>query len=161
MVIKSVSSPLLPDFPSVRDIALPPGIPRERVTSFLMMYRTHCHRIYDTIMRASLEEVQNFLLHFWQGMPSHLVGILGTNVVVNMVGVCDSILYRTICNVLMPTVLQCKDILDWDLGEKGHHIEDYHEIAGIQPETGEHLHEFRRVLDVVIALSDVWCKEFS
>ncbi|XP_046406297.1 transcription factor RFX4-like [Ischnura elegans] len=96
----------LPEFPSIRDLCLPDGVPADRVSSFLMMYRTHCQRIFDAIMRASMEEVHNFILHFWQGMPPHLIGILSTNVVVNMVGVCDSILYRTICNVLMQYVLQ-------------------------------------------------------
>ncbi|XP_071450535.1 transcription factor RFX4-like [Hetaerina americana] len=97
---------LLPVFPNLKDIRLPDGVPGDRVSSFFMMYRTHCERIFDTVMRASMEEVHNFLLHFWQGMPPHLIGILSTNVVVNMVGVCDSILYRTICNVLMQSVLQ-------------------------------------------------------
>ena len=39
-------------------------------------------------------------------MPQHIVPILGTPVIVSLVGVCDSILYKAISGVLMPTVLQ-------------------------------------------------------
>lgn len=103
-----------------------------------MMYRTHCQRILDTVIRANFDEVwipllynhillfivywktktaqqnslyhtvqvQSFLLHFWQGMPPHMLPVLGSPTVVNIVGVCDSILYKAISGVLMPTVLQ-------------------------------------------------------
>jgi regulatory factor X 4 len=71
-----------------------------------MMYRTHCQRILDTIIRANFDEVQTFLLHFWQGVPPHLSQILESNSVINLIGVCDSILYKTIANVLLPSVLQ-------------------------------------------------------
>lgn len=50
--------------------------------------------------------MQCFLLHFWQGMPPHMLPVLGSSTVVNIVGVCDSILYKAISGVLMPTVLQ-------------------------------------------------------
>ncbi|KAF3854661.1 hypothetical protein F7725_022716 [Dissostichus mawsoni] len=89
---------LLPEFPNVKDLNLPANLSEERVSTFIMMYRTHCQRILDT--------VQSFLLHFWQGMPPHMLPVLGSNTVVNIVGVCDSILYKAISGVLMPTVLQ-------------------------------------------------------
>ncbi|XP_021366636.1 transcription factor RFX4-like [Mizuhopecten yessoensis] len=81
------------------------GIQRS-VFTFMMMYRTHCQRILDTVIRANFDEVQSFLLHFWQGMPAHIVPILDYRTIVLLVGVCDSILYKAIANVLMPTVLQ-------------------------------------------------------
>ncbi|KAG7279007.1 hypothetical protein CRUP_001948 [Coryphaenoides rupestris] len=89
---------LLPDFPNVKDLNLPASLPEDKVSTFIMMYRTHCQRILDT--------VQSFLLHFWQGMPPHMLPVLGSPTVVNIVGVCDSILYKAISGVLMPTVLQ-------------------------------------------------------
>ena len=52
--------------------------------------------------------MQTFLLHFWQGMPPHLMGVLGSNVVVNIVGICDSILYRSVCSILMSSVIRVK-----------------------------------------------------
>lgn len=51
-------------------------------------------------------QVQSFLVHFWQGMPPHIGPILGTSIVVQLVGVCDSILYKTLSGVLMPTIVQ-------------------------------------------------------
>ncbi|MFT7799132.1 transcription factor RFX4 [Arapaima gigas] len=77
---------LLPDFPNVKDLNLPTSLPEEKVNRLL--------------------KVQNFLLHFWQGMPPHMLPVLGSSTVVNIVGVCDSILYKAISGVLMPTVLQ-------------------------------------------------------
>ena len=50
--------------------------------------------------------MQNFLLHFWQGMPPHIIPILSSSTIANLVGVCDSVLYNAITGVLMPTVLQ-------------------------------------------------------
>ncbi|KAJ4937603.1 hypothetical protein JOQ06_002236 [Pogonophryne albipinna] len=97
---------LLPEFPNVKDLNLPANLSEERVSTFIMMYRTHCQRILDTVIRANFDEVQSFLLHFWQGMPPHMLPVLGSNTVVNIVGVCDSILYKAISGVLMPTVLQ-------------------------------------------------------
>ncbi|CAG03413.1 unnamed protein product, partial [Tetraodon nigroviridis] len=122
---------LLPEFPNVKDLNLPTSLPEERVSTFIMMYRTHCQRILDTVIRANFDEasapsrllqdipgnfpvisaaeshaVQSFLLHFWQGMPPHMLPVLGSPTVVNIVGVCDSILYKAISGVLMPTVLQ-------------------------------------------------------
>lgn len=39
-------------------------------------------------------KVQNFLVHFWQGMPSHMLEVLGCSDVVNLIGICDGILYK-------------------------------------------------------------------
>lgn len=97
---------LLPEFPDIKDIKIPHGVEEGKVLTFLMMYRTHCQRILDTVIRANFDEVQNFLLHFWQGMPPHIVPILDSSTIVMLVGVCDTILYRAIASVLMPTVLQ-------------------------------------------------------
>lgn len=34
------------------------------------------------------------MLHFWQGMPEHLLGLLSLDMVADIVGLCDSILYK-------------------------------------------------------------------
>ncbi|KAK2709364.1 transcription factor RFX4-like isoform X2 [Artemia franciscana] len=96
----------LPDFPSLRDLCLPAGAPEERVSTFTLMYRAHCQRLLDTIIRASFDEVQTCLIHFWRGIPHHLVGILNSNVVINLVGTCDAILYKSVCSVLLPSILR-------------------------------------------------------
>ena len=51
-------------------------------------------------------QVQSFLLHFWQGMPAHIQPILSSHVIISLIGVCDSILYKAILDVLMPSILQ-------------------------------------------------------
>ena len=60
----------------------------------------------NIILLFLLLQIQSFLLHFWQGMPAHIVPILGSTALVSLVGVCDHILYKSITGVLMPTVLQ-------------------------------------------------------
>ncbi|XP_064597027.1 regulatory factor X 4-like [Liolophura sinensis] len=97
---------LLPDFPELKDIKLPANIEESKVVTFLMMYRAHCQRILDTVIRANFDEVQSFLLHFWQGMPQHIIPILDSQTIATLVGVCDSVLYKAIASVLMPTVFQ-------------------------------------------------------
>jgi regulatory factor X 4 len=52
----------LPEFPNLRDLCLPPGgisggLPEERVATFIVMYRAHCQRLLDTIIRGSFQEV--------------------------------------------------------------------------------------------------------
>ena len=51
-------------------------------------------------------QVQNFLYHFWQGMPSHLHPILATDIVTDLIAVCDTILYKAISSVYITTPLQ-------------------------------------------------------
>lgn len=46
------------------------------------------------------------MLHFWQGMPTHLVSILPHKVVVDLVSMCDIMLYKVINNVLISSPLQ-------------------------------------------------------
>lgn len=43
-----------------------------------------------------LLQIQNFLLHFWQGMPDHLLPLLENPVIVDIFCVCDSILYKVV-----------------------------------------------------------------
>lgn len=57
----------LPEFPNLRDLCLPPGgisggVPEERVATFIVMYRAHCQRLLDTIIRGSFQEV--CFIHF-------------------------------------------------------------------------------------------------
>ncbi|GFR89756.1 regulatory factor X, 4 [Elysia marginata] len=117
---------LLPDFPDISQIVLPEGVEETKVVTFLMMYRTHCQRLLDTVIRASFDEVQTFLLHFWQGVPSHLTPILACDVMVKVIGVCDSVLYKAVAGVLMPSVLQAlPDSLTQVIRRFGRQLEDW------------------------------------
>ncbi|XP_069693695.1 transcription factor RFX4-like [Periplaneta americana] len=99
------------EFPNMQDVPLPSGVPHQLFHSFFTMYRAHCLRIFNSICRNELDEVQEFLQHFWKGVPLHLMGILGSNAVVNMVGVCDSILYRSIAGIFVPSTRKTSPVL--------------------------------------------------
>ncbi|XP_077979193.1 DNA-binding protein RFX6-like [Glandiceps talaboti] len=104
--LSSKTGTLLPDFPSAQHLVLPLSLPRDKVETLLMMYKTHCQCILDTIINSNFEEIQNFLLHFWQGMPEHLLPLLSDNVVIDMICISDSILYKTTIDVLIPATMQ-------------------------------------------------------
>lgn len=65
----------------------------KQVETFLLMYRAHCQRILDSVVRANFHEVQDFLIHFWQGMPAHIQPILNFQETTDLVIICDFILY--------------------------------------------------------------------
>nr|XP_006815685.1 PREDICTED: DNA-binding protein RFX6-like [Saccoglossus kowalevskii] len=104
--LSSKTGTLLPEFPSAQLLVLPLSILRDKVETLLMMYKTHCQCILDTIINSNFEEIQNFLLHFWQGMPEHLLPLLSQQVLVDMICICDSILYKTTIEVLIPATMQ-------------------------------------------------------
>ncbi|XP_046852562.1 transcription factor RFX4-like [Xenia sp. Carnegie-2017] len=105
-LMSSSGGTLLPSFPKIESLKLPSCIPKDKVRTFLIMYRAHCQRILDTILRANFGEVQKFFVHFWQGMPEHILAILGCHEVINLIGVCDEILFKAIECVLIPGVLE-------------------------------------------------------
>lgn len=104
--LSSKTGTLLPEFPNAENLILPENVDRDKMQTFIMMYRTHCQRILDTVISANFEEVQNFLLHFWQGMPEHLISLLSLDMVADIVGLCDSILYKVVIDVLIPSTIQ-------------------------------------------------------
>ena len=58
------------------------------------------------ILQLLLMQVENFLLHFWQGMPNHLLPVLGSDTVIDLVAICDSTLYKAVSNVFISSPLQ-------------------------------------------------------
>lgn len=104
--LSSKTGTLLPDFPNPRLLELPPKILLEMVETFVVMYKTHCQCILDTAINANFDEIKNFLLHFWQGMPDHLIPLMNTEVMADVVCVCDSILYKVLMDVLVPSTMQ-------------------------------------------------------
>lgn len=118
----------LPEFPSFREFAHATSIPLDKLQTLITMYRAHCQRIMDSINKFSFSEVNlNFrssssiflnllplqiphlFAHFWQEIPPHIADLLGQNVVVTLIGVCDAILYRTILKAILPTPVQVED----------------------------------------------------
>ncbi|KAL6096166.1 rfx6 [Pungitius sinensis] len=104
--LSSKTGTLLPDFPNAQHLLLQGNISREKVDTLIMMYKTHCQCILDNAINISFEEIQNFLLHFWQGMPDHLLPLLENPVIVDIFCVCDSILYKVLTDVLIPATMQ-------------------------------------------------------
>lgn len=99
-------STVLPPFPDVNTMSLSERIPLDKLKTFMVMYRAHCQRILDSVVRANFNEVENFLLHFWQGMPTHMLPVLASDVVVDLVAHCDTLLYKVVSNVLITSPLQ-------------------------------------------------------
>ncbi|XP_048841504.1 DNA-binding protein RFX6 isoform X3 [Brienomyrus brachyistius] len=105
--LSSKTGTLLPDFPSAQHLVLQSCISKEKqVDTLIMMYKTHCQCILDNAINSNFEEIQNFLLHFWQGMPGHLLPLLENPVTVDIFCVCDSILYKVLTDVLIPATMQ-------------------------------------------------------
>uniref|UniRef100_A0A3P9PX37 DNA-binding protein RFX6 n=1 Tax=Poecilia reticulata TaxID=8081 RepID=A0A3P9PX37_POERE len=104
--LSSKTGTLLPDFPNAQHLVLQGNIPREKVDTLIMMYKTHCQCILDNAININFEEIQNFLLHFWQGMPDHLLPLLENPIIVDIFCVCDSILYKVLTDVLIPATMQ-------------------------------------------------------
>uniref|UniRef100_A0A3B3UWJ6 DNA-binding protein RFX6 n=1 Tax=Poecilia latipinna TaxID=48699 RepID=A0A3B3UWJ6_9TELE len=104
--LSSKTGTLLPDFPNAQHLVLQGNISREKVDTLIMMYKTHCQCILDNAININFEEIQNFLLHFWQGMPDHLLPLLENPIIVDIFCVCDSILYKVLTDVLIPATMQ-------------------------------------------------------
>uniref|UniRef100_A0A8C7LR99 Regulatory factor X, 6 n=1 Tax=Oncorhynchus mykiss TaxID=8022 RepID=A0A8C7LR99_ONCMY len=104
--LSSKTGTLLPEFPSPQHLVLQSSISKEKVDTLIVMYKTHCQCILDNAINVNFEEIQNFLMHFWQGMPDHLLPLLENTIIVDIFCVCDSILYKVLTDVLIPATMQ-------------------------------------------------------
>ncbi|XP_033001278.1 DNA-binding protein RFX6 [Lacerta agilis] len=104
--LSSKTGTLLPEFPSAQHLVLDGSISKDKVDTLIMMYKTHCQCVLDNAINGNFEEIQHFLLHFWQGMPDHLLPLLENPVIIDIFCVCDSILYKVLTDVLIPATMQ-------------------------------------------------------
>ncbi|XP_019639148.1 PREDICTED: DNA-binding protein RFX6-like isoform X1 [Branchiostoma belcheri] len=104
--LSSKTGTLLPEFCKAESLILDSDIGKDKVETLIMMYKTHCQCILDTAINANFEEIQNFLLHFWQGMPEHLLPLLDNPVIVDVICASDQILYKVLTDVLIPATMQ-------------------------------------------------------
>uniref|UniRef100_A0A8C5QT20 DNA-binding protein RFX6 n=1 Tax=Leptobrachium leishanense TaxID=445787 RepID=A0A8C5QT20_9ANUR len=104
--LSSKTGTLLPEFPSAQHLVLHGCLSKEKVDTLIMMYKTHCQCILDNAINGNFEEIQHFLLHFWQGMPDHLLPLLENPIIIDIFCVCDSILYKVLTDVLIPATMQ-------------------------------------------------------
>jgi regulatory factor X 6 len=80
----------------------------EKLDTFLLMYKSHCQRFYDSITKENFDEIEDFLLHFWKGMPSHIMSILNYQVTADLILTCDLVLYKV--NDLLHEAVKCNRI---------------------------------------------------
>ncbi|XP_070595678.1 DNA-binding protein RFX6 [Erythrolamprus reginae] len=104
--LSSKTGTLLPEFPSAQHLVLDQCISKDKVDTLIMMYKTHCQCVLDNAINGNFEEIQHFLLHFWQGMPEHLLPLLENAIILDIFCVCDSILYKVLIDVLIPATMQ-------------------------------------------------------
>ncbi|XP_054827645.1 DNA-binding protein RFX6 [Eublepharis macularius] len=104
--LSSKTGTLLPEFPSAQHLVLEGCISKDKVDTLIMMYKTHCQCVLDNAINGNFEEIQHFLLHFWQGMPDHLLPLLENPVIVDIFCVCDSVLYKVLTDILIPATMQ-------------------------------------------------------
>ncbi|KAJ7341872.1 hypothetical protein JRQ81_007507 [Phrynocephalus forsythii] len=104
--LSSKTGTLLPEFPSAQHLVLDRSLSKDKVDTLIMMYKTHCQCVLDNAINGNFEEIQHFLLHFWQGMPDHLLPLLENPVTIDIFCVCDSILYKVLTDVLIPATMQ-------------------------------------------------------
>ncbi|XP_044147680.1 DNA-binding protein RFX6 [Bufo gargarizans] len=104
--LNSKTGTLLPEFPNAQHLVLQGTLSKEKVDTLIMMYKTHCQCVLDNAINGNFEEIQHFLLHFWQGMPDHLLPLLENPVIIDIFCVCDSILYKVLTDVLIPATMQ-------------------------------------------------------
>uniref|UniRef100_A0A8D2IX36 DNA-binding protein RFX6 n=1 Tax=Varanus komodoensis TaxID=61221 RepID=A0A8D2IX36_VARKO len=98
----SKTGTLLPEFPSAQHLVLDRCVSKDKVDTLIMMYKTHCQCVLDNAINGNFEEIQHFLLHFWQGMPDHLLPLLENPVIIDIFCVCDSILYKVCFHEQIP-----------------------------------------------------------
>ena len=89
-----VGSKQLPDFGMPERSKLPPSLRYEQVQTFMLMYRTHCHRLLDTTAWHSFADVEKLLRHFWQGMPPHFRPIIQAEPVIDIIVERDLLVYQ-------------------------------------------------------------------
>ena len=54
---KEKPSAVLPSFPNINRMELPTSLSRDKMHTFMVMYRAHCQRILDSVVRATFNEV--------------------------------------------------------------------------------------------------------
>ena len=47
-----------------------------------------------------------YLMHFWQGIPEHLLCLFDSDVVIDVMAYCDTMLYNSLLDVLIPATMQ-------------------------------------------------------
>eukprot|EP00124_Ichthyophonus_hoferi_P005209 Ihof_evm1s701 gene=Ihof_evmTU1s701 len=84
---------------------LSPQISLETAKTFLLMYYTHLQRLLNTASKLAFDEIEELLLHFWQGVPKRLIHALSCPHMIDIVRRCDIAVSETLLMNLIPDVL--------------------------------------------------------
>ncbi|XP_013388232.1 transcription factor RFX4 [Lingula anatina] len=95
----------LPEFPGTERLRVPLHL-KEKTTVFLLLYRHHCQRVLDSVVRANFAEVENLLKSFWRSLPLRLQPLLLSPFTVDLILLYDLTLYRMLASTLFPTLCQ-------------------------------------------------------
>uniref|UniRef100_A0A0L8HQS5 RFX1-4/6/8-like BCD domain-containing protein n=1 Tax=Octopus bimaculoides TaxID=37653 RepID=A0A0L8HQS5_OCTBM len=105
------------------------GFIRFDILYFICLYIDVCVYTYlceTTIFVCVYVYIQNFLLHFWQGLPDHLLPLVKNQVIVDIICICDSILYKVLIEVLIPATMQeMPEVLMCDIRNFANHWENW------------------------------------
>jgi regulatory factor X 1/2/3 len=95
----------LPDFPSVNQSFVPLGASVELVQHFVQIYKSHCQQVLDALQTMQFQHVEALLRSFWTTLPDESRRLVNSPESIELIWRCDSILYDTIMNVLLPNPL--------------------------------------------------------
>nr|XP_046914705.1 uncharacterized protein LOC124495386 [Dermatophagoides farinae]XP_046914706.1 uncharacterized protein LOC124495386 [Dermatophagoides farinae] len=84
--------PKCDDFEYIR----PTDISSQIVSTFLLMYRSHCERLFDLFQLANVDEMRRSIQNFWHQMPTHLASFVSSSPFsYQVIKFIDTLLYRT------------------------------------------------------------------
>ena len=99
------SKPQLRHFPRTSEFVIPADVRRDQLSTFLLMYRSHCQRVLDTFLMANSEDICKYLSHFWSGIPQHLFEVLSHPFMECVIECADSVLYSVSFELNLVNVL--------------------------------------------------------
>lgn len=89
--------PKCDDFEYIR----PTDISSQIVSTFLLMYRSHCERLFDLFQLANVDEMRRSIQNFWHQMPTHLASFVSSSPFsYQVIKFIDTLLYRvSVCEI--------------------------------------------------------------
>ncbi|RWS31555.1 DNA-binding protein RFX6-like protein [Leptotrombidium deliense] len=81
-------------FPKATEIVVPFNMSHKKLDTFILMYKTHCTQLLDTILCSNFDDFSSFLNNFWSGIPSHLKCLFNFEFTAKLIECCDFIFYE-------------------------------------------------------------------
>ncbi|EDV29208.1 uncharacterized protein TRIADDRAFT_51266 [Trichoplax adhaerens] len=117
---------MLPEFPNAGDLNLPDLEIRDKIETFFILYRAHCHKLLDTVVCGNLRQIQEIISHFWHDLPPQMTDVLHCPPASDLICICDMILYKSIGHILVPGTLDAIAVsLTRAIRNFAHQLEDW------------------------------------